>query len=151
LETYFAQSEQLPTRLWLACDASRAAGLLLQELPGSQRDPETWSRVQILAATVTDRELLELSLETLCGRLFPEDDIRVFTPERVTARCTCGRETVTAVLRSLGRRELEAALRETGTLELTCEFCNRRYVFDPVDVELILAGSSGVEGPGRRQ
>jgi molecular chaperone Hsp33 len=33
LERYMARSEQVPTRLWLAADDSRATGLLLQRLP----------------------------------------------------------------------------------------------------------------------
>jgi molecular chaperone Hsp33 len=151
IERYFDQSEQLPTRLWLACDGDRAAGMLLQCVPGEPRDPDAWNRVQRLADTVTQRELQDLALEDLCRRLFPEDDVRVFEGERTTFRCSCSRATITAVLRSIGRPAVEEALTEAGEVEVTCEFCNRRYTFDRVDIELALSGERRAPGPATRQ
>ena len=150
IETYFDQSEQLPTRLWLACDGERAAGLLVQSLPGQRADPDAWNRIQLLAATVRPRELLDFSLDELRRALFPEEDVRVFDPQRTTYHCTCSRETIGTVLASLGRAELEEALEELGELTVTCEFCNRRYVFDRVDVEAALAGEGTPAGSATR-
>ena len=150
IETYFEQSEQLPTRLWLACDGGRAAGLLVQSLPGQRADPDAWNRIQLLAATVRPGELLDSSLDELRRTLFPEEDVRVFDPQRTTYHCTCARETIGTVLASLGRAELEEALDELGELTVTCEFCNRRYVFDRVDVEAVLAGEGTPAGSSTR-
>ena len=150
IETYFDQSEQLPTRLWLACDGERAAGLLVQSLPGQRADPDAWNRIQLLAATVRPGELLDSSLDELRRTLFPEEDVRVFDPQRTTYHCTCSRETIGTVLASLGRAELEEALEELGELTVTCEFCNRRYVFDRVDVEAALAGEGTPAGSATR-
>ena len=150
IETYFEQSEQLPTRLWLACDGERAAGLLVQSLPGQRADPDAWNRIQLLAATVRPGELLDSSLDELRRTLFPEEDVRVFDPQRTTYPCTCARETIGTVLASLGRAELEEALDELGELTVTCEFCNRRYVFDRVDVEAVLAGEGTPAGSSTR-
>lgn len=150
IETYFEQSEQLPTRLWLACDGERAAGLLVQSLPGQRADPDAWNRIQLLAATVRPGELLDSSLDELRRTLFPEEDVRVFDPQRTTYHCTCARETIGTVLASLGRAELEEALDELGELTVTCEFCNRRYVFDRVDVEAVLAGEGTPAGSSTR-
>ena len=150
IETYFEQSEQLPTRLWLACDGERAAGLLVQSLPGQRADPDAWNRIQLLAATVRPGELLDSSLDELRRTLFPEEDVRVFDPQRTTYHCTCARETIGTVLASLGRAELEEALEELGELTVTCEFCNRRYVFDRVDVEAVLAGEGTPAGSSTR-
>lgn len=150
IETYFEQSEQLPTRLWLACDGERAAGLLVQSLPGQRADPDAWNRIQLLAATVRPGELLDSSLDELRRTLFPEEDVRVFDPQRTTYHCTCARETIGTVLASLGRAELEEALDELGELTVTCEFCNRRYVFDRVDVEAALAGEGTPAGSATR-
>lgn len=133
IQTYFTRSEQLPTRLWLAADGEHAAGLFLQELPGSQGIKEDWERVSLLAGTVTERELLHLPGEQLLYRLFNEEEVRLFDPEPVAFRCTCSRERIKDVLRNLGREELEAGLKEEGGLEVGCEFCNRRYHFDAVD------------------
>lgn len=135
IESYFAQSEQLRTRLWLAADERSAAGLFLQRVPGDLADPDAWDRVQQLGSTITNRELLELPNYDLLHRLFHEEDLRVFESEVVTFRCRCSRERIARVLYSLGRNELEAVLRQEGDVSVTCEFCNRTYRFDAVDVE----------------
>jgi len=70
LQTYFEQSEQLNTRLWLFADETRAAGLLIQELPAQNSDKADWERIEILANTVTEREVLELDCENLLYKLF---------------------------------------------------------------------------------
>jgi len=133
VEAYFAQSEQLPTRLWLAADSQRATGLLLQRLPGGRGDDDTWPRVAMLADTLHDAELLRLDAEPLLYRLFHEERVRLFEAEPVSFRCGCSRERIDDLLRSLGRDEVDAMLAEQGEIEITCEFCNRVYRIDPVD------------------
>ena len=133
LEAYFAQSEQLPTRLWLAADDRRATGLLLQRLPGAHDDDDTWPRVAMLADTLHDAELLRLDTEPLLYRLFHEERVRLFEAEPVAFRCGCSRRRIDDLLRSLGRDEVESMLAEQGAIEVTCEFCNRVYRVDPVD------------------
>lgn len=138
LRGYFEQSEQLRTRLWLCADGRRAVGLLLQELPARAGDADDWERVALLAQTVTARELLELPAETLLYRLFNEEKVRLFAPEKMMFRCGCSRERIETVLRSLGRDEVESLLAEQGQVLVDCEFCNRQYAFDAVDVERLL-------------
>ncbi|MFA7095585.1 MAG: Hsp33 family molecular chaperone HslO [Gammaproteobacteria bacterium] len=140
LEEYFSRSEQLPTRLWLTANASRAAGLLLQNLPGEAADEDGWSRVEHLGATITDGELLELQASDLIRRLFHEEDVQLFDPEPVSFRCGCSRERIEAVLRGLGHAEVQDILREEGKIVVDCEFCNQHYEFDVVDAEQIFAG-----------
>ncbi len=150
LESYFAQSEQLPTRFWLTCDGEAAAGMILQKLPGDAADPDAWNRVNRLAATLTSRELLDLSVQEVRHRLFHEEDVRVFDPHRATFRCTCARETVERVLRSLGRAELEDILSKEGRIAVDCEFCNHRYTFDAVDAEHLLRAPAEIVMPSTR-
>ncbi|MEF3194206.1 MAG: Hsp33 family molecular chaperone HslO [Halothiobacillaceae bacterium] len=136
LEGYFAHSEQLPTRLWLEAGLTRAAGLLVQKMPGhdSPQDDEDWRRIVALSETVTRDELLGLPAKTLLHRLYHEEDCRLFEPETVRFACSCSRERVAAMLRSLGKAEVEALLAEHGRVEVHCEFCNAGYGFDAVDV-----------------
>jgi molecular chaperone Hsp33 len=134
LEAYFYRSEQLPTRLYLAADQSRSAGLLLQQLPGDS-DNDTWQRIQALGSTLNDTELLSLDSPMLISRLFPEDDIRLFAPQLVGFYCACSRERIGALLRALGRDEVREILTEQGNVTVTCEFCGMPYIFDPVDSE----------------
>lgn len=144
LETYFVQSEQLPTRLWLAADGRRTTGLLLQRLPGTSADDDTWPRAVALADTLRDSELLDLSAEPLLYRLFHEERVRLFDAEPVSFRCGCSRERIEGLLRSLGRDEVDAALTEQGVIEVTCEFCNRVYRIDAVDAAVLFHEHGGV-------
>jgi len=142
LERYFEQSEQLPTRLWLTADEQRAAGLLIQRLPAQEReDPDAWNRAQQLAATCTSAELLGLEARELVRRLFHEEDIRLFDPEPMAFRCSCSRQTIERVLQGLGHEEVRDIVAERGTVDVACEFCGQRYVFDQVDAEALFTGS----------
>jgi len=155
LEGYFARSEQLPTRLWLAAGESSAAGLLLQRLPAESppetgAEGETWSRVVQLGATITAEELLELPFREVIRRLYHEEDVRIFEPEPVSFRCSCSRERIEETLRGLGIDEVRDIIREQGRVEVTCSFCNQRYEFDPVDAEQIFAAMVSPEIPTTR-
>ncbi len=149
VEHYLAQSEQLPTRLWLASGTGATAGLLLQRMPGEAEDSDAWNRLCRLAATVKDEELLELPTPLLLHRLFPEEDIRLFDSRAVSFRCGCSRRRVVGVLQGLGAAEIEEILREQGQVEVTCEFCGRAYRFDAVDAALLFASEQAPVSVGR--
>ncbi|MGZ8935869.1 MAG: Hsp33 family molecular chaperone HslO [Methylobacter sp.] len=139
LQTYFVQSEQLKTRLWLFSNDTHAAGLLLQELPEHKSYKADWERIEVLADTVTERELLELDCEKMLYRLFNEEKVRLFSPEPVEFKCACSRLKIERTLRLLGRAEVEGILQEQGIIQVDCEFCNEQYCFDRIDVESILS------------
>lgn len=142
LEDYFAQSEQLPTRIVLASDAEGASGLLLQQLPGERGDDDAWNRIGHLTATLGEAELLALPAAELLHRVYHEETPRLLGASALGFGCGCSRDRVEAVLRALGREEVEAALAASGgTVEVTCEFCDARYRFDPVDVERVVSAS----------
>ena len=142
LQAYFQNSEQLPTRLWLHADAQGASGMLLQKLPGSGSVPaadaaaieDAWRRVQLIADTLTPEELRTLADAEILHRLFNEDDLRLFEPSPVYFRCRCSRERVAGMLQGLGEAETRSVIAERGKVEVHCDFCNRAYVFDAVDV-----------------
>jgi len=142
LQTYFEQSEQLRTRLWLFANETHAVGLLLQELPAQESYVADWERIEILANTVTEQELLELDCEHILYRLFNEEKVRLFDAEPVEFKCACSRSKIEVALRNLGRTELENILQEQGTVEVNCEFCSEQYNFDKVDVEDMLSQES---------
>jgi molecular chaperone Hsp33 len=134
LEHYFHQSEQLPTRLWLAADGRRAAGLLLQELPsraGPEQRAQQWQHLATLAATLTPAELLGLPAAELLHRLFHQESLRVLRRDELQFRCSCSQARTELMLVRLGRAELEDILREQGRVEVICEFCNQQYRFAP--------------------
>lgn len=148
LQTYFAQSEQLPTRLLLAADAEQAAGLMIQLLPGHGGDAEGWERAGHLFGTLGPAELLATPPEALLFRLFHEDGVRLLASRVLGFGCSCSAERVAAMLRSIGHDEaLAAAAHGGGTAEVTCEFCGQRYRFDTVEIEALFAGPTAPGSP----
>ena len=148
LTHYMQNSEQLDTQIHLAANTQRAAGMLIQRLPGMETtDTDAWNRATHLAATLKPAELLALPAETILQRLFHEEDLRVLEAELVSYRCTCSRERVAEMLKMLGPEEVEAALAERGEIEVRCEFCNRQYRFDPVDAAQLFMAIPPVPAP----
>lgn len=145
LETYFRQSEQLETRIWLAADSQSAAGLFLQQLPSESHtkeedDEENWSRLSQLASTTSNKELLELGAGTLLHRLFHEEQCRLLTATELSFSCNCSRERVAETIALLGKDDANTLLQEQGRIEVACEFCNEHYYFDEVDVAQVISG-----------
>lgn len=141
IDAYFATSEQLPTHVRLAADASRAGGLLVQRLPGGgegtvsqAQDDTAWQRVREHAAQLDAHDLLYAPAESLARRSATVDDVRLFAGSPVRFECRCSRERVLGVLRALGEEEVQSVLREQGKVTVTCEFCHRPYEFDAIDV-----------------
>ena len=154
LEHYMLQSEQLDTKLILAADGHVAAGLLIQRLPVKGQDnlegkmhsdanedqigkSEDYKRISMLAATLKREELLTLDADTILHRLFWEEPITRFEVLQPSFACSCSRERVANMLRSLGTNEVECVIAEQGKVSVTCEFCGAQHEFDPVDAAQI--------------
>lgn len=150
-ESYFHQSEQLPTRLLLAADGDRAAGLMLQKLPGDEGDHDGWARAGALFDTLGADELLAVPTGELLHRLFHEESPEILAERPLRFACSCSRERVGSMLHSLGVTEARAALAE-GAVEIRCEFCGQRYLFDAAGIEELFASPPvGIEAPERLQ
>lgn len=140
LEHYFRQSEQLPTRIWLAADGRRAAGLFLQELPSraeAKLRDEQWDHLLALAGTLTNDELLSLPGEEVLHRLFHQEPLRLLQRDSLRFQCSCSHERTEAMLAGLGRDEAAGILAEQGEISVTCEFCNQNYRFRQGDLDRI--------------
>ena len=150
-EDYFRQSEQLPTRLLLAADGERAAGLMLQKLPGDEGDGDGWIRAGALFDTLRPLELLDWSGDTVLNRLFHEDGGQVLGTKPLRFACSCSRGRVEAMLVSLGHEEARAAVAD-GEALVRCEFCGQNYRFSGDQIETLLAvASSQMAAPDRMQ
>lgn len=126
-EHYLEQSEQQPAKLFLTADEHFAGGLFLQKLPEADaKDPDGWNRILHLAATLKPAELAEPAASLLM-RLFPDEDIRLFDPRPVRYHCPRDEAKVLAMLQSLGREEVEAALAEQGELVIEDDICRQHY------------------------
>lgn len=147
-EHYFAQSEQVPTRVRLAVgqlDAGqgrtwRAGGAMIQNVAEDEARGATadaWERAQALFATTGDDELIdpEIPADRLLYRLFHEDGVRLFTPQPLRAFCRCSEERILGVLRSFPPEEREGMVEaQTGKIRVTCEYCSSVYEVRPETV-----------------
>lgn len=154
LEAYFARSEQLPTRVLLAADGERGAGVLVQKLPedsaiDESQMSEVWQQAERGIERLSANDLLQYPVEELLGRGFAAQDMRLFRGAPVHFECRCSQGRVTSLLRALGADEVRDVLREQGSVTVTCEFCHRPYRFEEGDVEALFADApdSGVN-PG---
>ncbi len=136
-EDYFRQSEQLPTRLLLASDGTRAAGLLLQKLPGDAGDEDGWKRTGALFDTLPPAELLGTDGETLVHRLFHEETPELLGGKALHFGCSCSRARVEGMLQALGEDEARAAAEAAGAVEVRCEFCGQEYRFPEAELEAL--------------
>lgn len=144
LAGYFEQSEQLPTYFSLAADECRAAGLMLQVLPQADDadDADLWTRAQSLATTLQSEELLGLTAEDMLYRLFHEEEVELYPADELRFQCSCSRERSGNALRSIDLDELlEIAAEQNGHVEVDCQFCRQRYVFDPIDLRQLHAAA----------
>lgn len=138
IETYFQQSEQLPTRIWMARSETKLSALVLQQLPKSeQHDPDAWDRLVILADTLREDELLHLSNERILHRLFHEESVRLYDPLSLRFHCSCSKPRIGLALIQLGKSELDEIIQEQGKVSIDCQFCGQHYAFDQGDIDTL--------------
>ncbi|SDG40603.1 molecular chaperone Hsp33 [Limimonas halophila] len=160
LQHYFQQSEQVASSLRLgaarvrANDGTtgwRAGGLMMQRLPeeAGARDlagvdaEDDWRRAVVLMASATREELCDpdLSANQLLYRLFHEEGVRVYQQHTLADSCRCSREKVANVLTKMDPGEVESMKLSDGSIEVTCQFCNRMYHFTDAQVGELAANA----------
>jgi len=146
LENYFTRSAQVQSHLMLVANHSVCGGILLQQMP-EKGDPlqDDWHRLGLLAATLRCEDMSNGIGAMLVGKLFAEDDVRVFQPRPTVFKCRCSRHRAEEVLRLLGEEETRSACEEQGKVDVICEYCSRKRSFDPVDISKLFAERT-VEG-----
>jgi molecular chaperone Hsp33 len=164
-ETYFAQSEQLPTRFALGFGAGRAGGVMVQHMPpagmGVAADQgsgdggllqhadilagdagENWGRVNLLLDTAGADELAaaDLSPPDLLWRLFHEESPRVFPAQAVRFGCSCSEDKVRQSLSIYSARDIAHMTTPEGKVTADCQFCGAHYEMDPATLGFQAAG-----------
>ena len=151
---YLAQSEQQPTLLYLAADDTQAAALFLQQMPGAdEADADGWNRLTHLFGTLTDRELLQLDPAQLLTTLFPEELISLSPGQALHHAGERNWDKIRNMLRSLGKTEVDAILREHGAVVIQDELSNQEYRFTPEEALAIFSdtGESHSSAANNRQ
>lgn len=142
-ETYFSQSEQIPTLIRVASRAGAkgrtAAGLLVQHLAdgeeGRERlhvrmDHPDWEHVAVMAGSISHDELLDasLSLEAIVWRLFHEEqEVRVQSGANLTRGCRCSAEHYATIIARFPPEEQQAMRNDDGVVVVDCAFCSRLF------------------------
>jgi molecular chaperone Hsp33 len=152
-EHYFAQSEQVPTRVRLAVGqvqttgvpAWRAGGLILQNIASDDARGSTedaWEAAQAYIATLGEDELVDPTLtpQRLLYRLFHETGVRMFEPRPLYAFCRCSQDRIEGVLKSFPASERAAMVEADGMIRVTCEYCSRTYDIAPDAVDAARTG-----------
>lgn len=146
VEQYFESSEQLRTRIWLATDLQegqhKAAGMLLQILPVTNKASADFQHLEALTQTIKDEELLHLPAEQVLIRLYHEDNPKLFEPQEISYECGCSRDKTANAIVQLSYDDAMALIAEQGKIEITCQFCLTPYHFDAIDVEAVFKSPS---------
>ncbi len=161
-ETYFDQSEQLPTRFKVGFgrstlpgqrEAWRGGGVMLQHMPeasGTQARPDAaiaddWSRATMLLDTVEPLELVGPTPgpPELLTRLFHEETPRVYDPQPVRFGCSCSADKVRNSLSIYSARDIASMTTDAGTVTADCQFCGAHYVLDPATLGFEAGGNGG--------
>ena len=142
IEGYFANSEQLRTRLWLRAGQdnsgdTKAAGMLLQILPDADDSEEHFDHLEKLTDTIKTDELFGLEVNELLYRLYNQEKVRIFDPQPVTFFCGCSRQRSAAAIRTIDRDEINSILAEEGSISLHCDYCGTNYTFDKNEVDAL--------------
>ncbi len=142
ITTYYAASEQVPTlcALGVLVDTDHtcraAGGILVQLLPFA--DEQTVDLLERNSAdlahlsSMIDRGMDNRAIMDAALRDIPYD---VFDELTVDYKCNCSKAKMDAVMRSLGRKQVDELLREqvdegkAEELEIVCRFCNTRYTY----------------------
>ncbi len=143
VETYFAQSEQVPTLIRTAVDIGAqealAGGLLVQHMAETEQGAErlhtraaheNWEHVAIMAGSVRDEELLDpaLSADALVWRLFNEErEVRVLAPVPLVRGCRCSVVHFEEVLARFPKEDRRDMRNENGVILVDCAFCSRQF------------------------
>jgi molecular chaperone Hsp33 len=145
---YFSQSEQLPTRIRVACQRMdtnsgrsewRSGGLLLQQVAGDSARGDAsgaFEHASILFETLETDELVNpyLSAGVVLFRLFHEDGVRLFEAKPVETACTCSYERIVALLRSFGPEAAGDMVEADGLIRVRCEYCNKSFDVKPSEL-----------------
>jgi len=149
LETYFRQSEQIPTRIWLNANGKTAGGLMIQALPEQKAaDADSgkaeFEHIIALADTITAEEQLTLNHNDQLYRLFHQEELQLFEPKQLQFSCSCSRARTEKMLRTIGREEIQQILEDQGIIEINCHFCLEPYRFTANDIDTIFDGEPPV-------
>jgi molecular chaperone Hsp33 len=149
IESYFAQSEQLATKVLIRTQLdtapAKACGMFLQILPTSSAATDTadtdFEHLCKLTETIKNEELFNLPVDEILYRLYHLEEVEVYPPSAVIFKCSCSREKTATALTGIDKAELLDIVAQEGSVAMNCQYCHTDYHFDAIDIESIHAGT----------
>ena len=146
--SYLATSEQTQSAMALSADLAAdrslatSCGILLQALPNADMQKFAAYKAVLAHPQLRSRVLAgtpEEAVETLMNAVTHESPYEILAKQELRFQCTCSREKVADMIRMIGREEIARMRDEDGQAEITCRFCNERYVLDRAELAILLA------------
>ncbi|OUR78891.1 Hsp33 family molecular chaperone [Colwellia psychrerythraea] len=148
LAHYFEVSEQIPTKIWLFSDTEQqlTAGALVQLLPDGNGSIENKEQQQSdfehlcqLTNTIKSEEVFSLEAEALLYRLYHQEKVNIFEPQKVSYVCGCSADKCLSAISQIEPSEIKAILAEQGKISMTCDYCITTYDFDELSLKSFIS------------
>lgn len=142
---YMAVSEQTPSAFGLSVlvnpdeSVRVAGGFMIQVLPGASDETidaleKTIQQIPQVSDTLDKNNDLESILVQLVG----EENYQILEEMPVSFKCDCSKERFSKAIISLGQNEIEQMIDEDDGAEAVCHFCQSKYQFDAVELEMLI-------------
>lgn len=146
LTYYLSQSEQIPSAVGIAVNASDSgeilsAGAFLVQIMAGATDEEVDAieaniqHMQSLASQVSENKEPTLIL----GQIFNEMTFTILEEKPLRFQCTCSRERVVRALEMMGLAELKDMREKDKGAEVRCDFCGKEFAFDKADLNKLIS------------
>ncbi len=139
---YLAKSEGVNSAVCLGVLVDKtgcvgAGGVIVQAMPGITEDMlfiiediiSGFSAISSILAEKSPREIFDFYFSHLDGELLEEIPIKV--------QCSCNQQKIENALRSIGRKDCDEIIAERGSIEISCHFCEKKYIFNKEDIDKI--------------
>ena len=148
LAQYMVESEQIPAAVGLGVlvDTDRtikaAGGFIVQLMPGAPEELIAKLEDNILCMDQLTTVLDEDGLDAVPAQVLKGMEYDIVMRVPVEYRCSCSRERVEAALESCGAAELEDMAASGENTEVSCQFCDKVYIFTPAELREIAKGKN---------
>lgn len=135
---YYAYSEQMPTAIALGVKIGKtgkcvgAGGVIIQALPFATEEDLVKAEDIMKNFSNISTLIEEKGAEGVLKEYFGDIDYREYNPKY---KCLCNRNYVKGILTSLGEKEVNDIIEKEGRVKVSCQFCNKEYVFGKEDAD----------------
>lgn len=151
ITAYLTESEQIPSACALGVLVDRdtsvkaAGGFIVQLMPGADGKLIDLLEENIFMMDQITTILDEDGTEEIFNQVLKGIDYHVVEQSDVEYRCNCSREKVGNAIVCLGDDEIREITEEGKQIEVTCQFCDKKYIFTPGEINQLKTDSEAEE------